>query len=106
MIQDTGHRGMNIKSIEQVEGKTSLAGRHYRTGMPIEVTIASGRIEDIRLLDAELQEQLPWIGPGLVDLQINGFAGKDVNQAPLAKETVMELTRDLWKKGVTTYYQR
>lgn len=104
MIQDTGHRGMNTKSIEQVEGKTSLAGRHYRTGMPIEVSIASGRIEDIRLLDAELQEQLPWIGPGLVDLQINGFAGKDVNQAPLAKETVMELTRDLWKKGVTTYY--
>jgi N-acetylglucosamine-6-phosphate deacetylase len=89
---------------EQVEGKTCLTGRHYRTGMPIDVTITDGRIEEIRLLEADLQEQLPWIGPGLVDLQINGYAGRDFNQAPLAKETVVELTRDLWKKGVTTYY--
>lgn len=89
---------------EQVEGKTCLTGRDYRTGVPIEVTIAEGRIADIRLLKAEPREQLPWIGPGLVDLQVNGYAGRDFNQAPLAKETVSELTRELWKEGVTTYY--
>ncbi|MDU0200669.1 N-acetylglucosamine-6-phosphate deacetylase [Paenibacillus sp. MAH-36] len=86
------------------EAKTVVTGRHYRTGLPIDVTIANGHIENICLLEAELQEQLPWIGPGLVDLQINGYAGRDFNQAPLAKETVMELTRNIWKKGVTTYY--
>lgn len=90
--------------IEQVEGNTSLKGRHYRTGEPIDVTIAEGRIADVSLLKAEHGEQLPWIGPGLVDLQINGYAGRDFNQAPFAKETVVELTRDLWKEGVTTYY--
>lgn len=84
-----------------------IMGRHYRTGELIQVSAVDGCLQEIRAADAvpqELGEPVPWIAPGLVDLQINGYLGMDVNQAPLTKETVAELTRALWKEGVTSYY--
>lgn len=48
--------------------------------------------------DADLTRQ-----PGLVDLQVNGFAGWDVNADDVTAEDVVELTRALWTHGVTTY---
>jgi N-acetylglucosamine-6-phosphate deacetylase len=44
----------------------------------------------------------PWLAPGLVDLQVNGFAGHDVNAPEASSATVPELVRALWRVGVTT----
>jgi N-acetylglucosamine-6-phosphate deacetylase len=41
--------------------------------------------------------------PGLVDLQINGYAGYDINAADVSAEDVAALTHVLWSQGVTTY---
>ena len=41
--------------------------------------------------------------PGLIDLQVNGYAGHDVNADDVDVETITELTRALWSQGVTTY---
>src|SRR5699024_2048324 len=41
--------------------------------------------------------------PGLVDLQVNGYAGHDVNADDVTVETITALTRALWAEGVTTY---
>lgn len=41
--------------------------------------------------------------PGLVDLQVNGYAGYDVNADDVDVDTVAGLTRALWAQGVTTY---
>src|SRR5699024_7234903 len=41
--------------------------------------------------------------PGLVDLQVNGYAGHDVNADDVTVETITALTRALWAAGVTTY---
>lgn len=41
--------------------------------------------------------------PGLVDLQVNGFAGFDVNADDVTPDVVVELTRALWREGVTRY---
>lgn len=46
---------------------------------------------------------LPVLAPGLVDLQVNGYAGLDVNADPITVETVIELSRALAAKGVTTW---
>lgn len=43
------------------------------------------------------------ITPGLVDLQVNGYAGHDVNADDITVDTLAALTRDLWGRGVTTY---
>ncbi|WP_205629289.1 N-acetylglucosamine-6-phosphate deacetylase [Jiangella muralis] len=41
--------------------------------------------------------------PGLVDLQVNGFSGIDLNRDDLAADDVVALTRELWAAGVTRY---
>ncbi|GAB3928345.1 N-acetylglucosamine-6-phosphate deacetylase [Microlunatus endophyticus] len=41
--------------------------------------------------------------PGLVDCQINGFAGADVNAEDISVEVVGALTRSLVAEGTTTY---
>ena len=47
--------------------------------------------------------ELPWIAPGLVDLQVNGFAGIDLNGPNPSPEQVASLTRALLRVGVTSY---
>jgi N-acetylglucosamine-6-phosphate deacetylase len=84
---------------------TLLHGIHYKTGKPVELVVSGGRIVTIRETEGEDGlESLPWIAPGLVDLQINGYEGLDFNQVPLTEETVHRVTKALWKEGVTSYY--
>ena len=83
-----------------------LEGIHYRTGERIAVEISEGRIMAVTPAgaDCEMSQELPWIAPGLVDLQVNGWAGLDLNTLPLSVETVARLTEALWQVGVTAYY--
>ncbi len=46
----------------------------------------------------------PWIGPGLVDLQINGYLGHDFNHDPLCASTVVGASEALSSQGVTSYF--
>jgi len=59
---------------------------------------ASGyaRFEDAAFEDA------PWIAPGLIDLQVNGYQGFDVNEPELRQQTVAGLVLALRRVGVTT----
>ncbi|WP_052487979.1 N-acetylglucosamine-6-phosphate deacetylase [Gordoniibacillus kamchatkensis] len=82
----------------------SIEGIHYRTSEPISVYVKNGLIESIKPLTGEGERSLPFIGPGLVDLQINGYLGMDFNTDPLQKATVERITRALWSEGVTSYY--
>ncbi|WP_257018698.1 MULTISPECIES: N-acetylglucosamine-6-phosphate deacetylase [unclassified Paenibacillus] len=82
----------------------SMIGKHYRTGLPIEVGIRDGRITAITELEVSPPvDCLPWLAPGLVDLQVNGGWGLDLNTAPLCPDTVVQLTRKLQSQGVTSY---
>ena len=45
---------------------------------------------------------LPWIAPGLVDIQLNGFGGVDFNR-PLTDEAWNEATRQLYAHGCTGF---
>ncbi|MCR2805243.1 N-acetylglucosamine-6-phosphate deacetylase [Paenibacillus soyae] len=81
-----------------------LRGRHYRTGGLVEVEMEGGVIRSVRVVPAGLcEENQPWIAPGLVDLQVNGCYGLDMNALPLRPGTVSEMTRALLQDGVTTY---
>ena len=44
----------------------------------------------------------PWIAPGLVDLQVNGWAGHDLN-GPADPATVARLAHALLREGTTTF---
>ena len=64
------------------------------------------RIDDDRIAAVEPvppDPQWPLLLPGLVDLQVNGFAGADVNAEDLTVADVAALTRSLCAQGVTSY---
>ncbi|MFC4120433.1 N-acetylglucosamine-6-phosphate deacetylase [Nonomuraea zeae] len=68
-------------------------------GRPVRVELDGPRIAavtEIRDAPAGL------ILPGLVDIQVNGYAGFDFNAGDLSTGHVAELVRELWKRGTTT----
>lgn len=78
-----------------------VTGREIGSLRPVSIEIEDGRISAVN--PANEDDALPWIGPGLVDLQVNGFAGSDLNSPQPNPETVNDLTRKLHRLGVTSY---
>lgn len=79
-----------------------IEGLHYRGGEPVSLKIDNGVIAEIGVPE-RTEKELPWIAPGFVDLQINGFSGMDFNRQPIADDLVGKATRSMWKEGVTSY---
>jgi len=71
-----------------------LLGRRYDTGRPVCLEIAEGKV--VRAVpaanDADV-ETLPWIAPGLIDIQINGYQGQEFSSPELAPEKVASIVR-------------
>lgn len=44
-----------------------------------------------------------WLLPGLIDIQVNGFGGHDLNAADITTADVAGVVRSLWKHGVTRF---
>ena len=78
----------------------ALSGRDPATGRPLTVTIADGRVAAIAPGAAG---EPCWLTPGFVDLQVNGYAGHDVNAPALAPETLGRLARSLRATGTTSF---
>lgn len=78
----------------------SVAGRNPITGKWIRIFTEDGRIASIREAAAEDDT---WLSPGFIDLQVNGYAGFDVNSDTPTAETIISLTRALIATGITTY---
>lgn len=69
------------------------------------VTITGAVIGGIEVLSARAAESdAPRILPGLVDLQVNGYAGFDVNADDVAVAEIAALTHALREAGTTTYF--
>jgi N-acetylglucosamine-6-phosphate deacetylase len=82
------------------QDKFELSGRDPATGRSLRVAVVNRRIERITEGPADTSA---WLSQGLVDLQVNGFGGFDVNGPDVTAETVVELTRRLGQAGTTTY---
>ncbi|MFM7743096.1 MAG: N-acetylglucosamine-6-phosphate deacetylase [Verrucomicrobiota bacterium] len=77
-----------------------LIGRDPVTGRGLAVEIEGGMIKSVEF--AEHGEQR-WLSAGFVDLQVNGYAGHDLNGLTLDVATVRALCLALLKVGVTTF---
>jgi N-acetylglucosamine-6-phosphate deacetylase len=81
-----------------------IVGRRYDTRESIAVDMADGRICAIFAADPLVaSETLPWLAPGLVDLQVNGFGGRAFNDPALTVEEVLRISCTLDRFGVTSY---
>jgi N-acetylglucosamine-6-phosphate deacetylase len=87
-------------------GERTIHGLSYLDGRPIVVRVRGGLIDTV-----ERAESLPphaagrFVAPGLVDNQVNGYAGVafTTGSGPLAVEGVLRATRTLWSVGVTSF---
>lgn len=77
-----------------------LTARHYQTGQPVRVEMAEGRYTSLSPTDGD--DGL-WIAPGLVDVQVNGFAGVDFNAPGLNNEAWTAATDALFAAGCTHF---
>jgi len=78
----------------------SLSGRDPATGQGMVVSVEDGVIHAITESD---YRGTCWISAGLVDLQVNGFAGYDLNDAQLTTQRIKRLAEKLLPLGVTTF---
>ena len=79
---------------------TRITGRDVGTGHGISVVVIEGRIAAIE--PVELTSG-PYLAAGLIDLQVNGFRGLDLNDGAVTPARVEALTRIMTGLGVTTY---
>jgi len=77
-----------------------LLGRDPATGRSLRVAVVDGRVEHI---GGGPDSTSAWLSPGLVDLQVNGFGGLDVNGSDVTADSIVGLTRRLGLAGTTTY---
>lgn len=80
--------------------RQSIQGRDPATGEALDVSIENGLIREI---GRARSREVPWLSPGFIDLQVNGYCGYDLNAESLEPEAVIALTEQLVAVGVTTY---
>ena len=81
-----------------------IVGRRYDTLEPVAVDIDDGRISAISpACPPSASGSLPWLAPGFVDLQVNGFGGRAFNDPALTVDEVLRISCTLDRFGVTSY---
>ncbi len=74
-----------------------FSGHTLFNNAPVEITIADDRVQSVREVaaaDSNIQ-----IAPAPIDIQVNGFAGFDLNTATVTSEDVCAMVRALWRVG-------
>ncbi len=77
----------------------SLLGRSTEDGGAVRVTVAGGLVTRIERVAEDPGGT--WISPGWIDIQINGYAGHDPNDAAADASTSAAMVRALWPEGIT-----
>lgn len=78
----------------------TLLGHDVFTGRPIRVVVKGKYIHSIE--DVSSAPQL-WLSPGLVDLQVNGYGGVDLNGKYIDADVIRLLVDQLLAVGTTTF---
>jgi N-acetylglucosamine-6-phosphate deacetylase len=95
-----------VLTITTAYAQTRIEGISYLDNKPIAVMIDHGRIVSVQPIDRLTGSADPvYIAPGLIDNQVNGFAGVSFGfgGSELTGAGILKATQELWKKGVTTY---
>ncbi|HEY1598027.1 MAG TPA: amidohydrolase family protein [Pirellulales bacterium] len=100
------------------ENRWDLLARRYDTGEIVRVAMAGTRIESVQspgvplsgstsastlsqAVDNAEESSLPWVSPGFVDIQINGYGGQEFSSLDLTPQRVADIVRQHFAFGVT-----
>jgi N-acetylglucosamine-6-phosphate deacetylase len=80
-----------------------LVGRRYDTQEVVRVTLDKDRVARVTRADLPPNEaqQVPWIAPGLFDIQVNGYDGQEFSSLKLTADKVAAIVRRHYAFGVT-----
>lgn len=78
-----------------------IVGRDPANGQGMAVHCADGRITGVAPVAAD--DNMPFLSAGFVDLQVNGYAGHDLNDGVPSRETLEALASRLLQAGVTCF---
>ena len=81
--------------------QTRIEGLLYLTNKPVSILIKEGKIIRVQAIEKLSDESHPlFVAPGLIDNQVNGFAGISFCFAggELTNEGILKATQELWKK--------
>ena len=94
-----------FSSIENMAQDLVLSGLSTDDNRQLTMVIKNGLIEKIKKGPVkETAGEKIYIAPGFIDTQINGYASISFNEEGLTAEKIHEITRVLWKEGVTTFF--
>jgi N-acetylglucosamine-6-phosphate deacetylase len=79
----------------------AILGRRFDTAEVVRVAIDGGRITQIEpRLAGPAAAGLPWISPGWLDIQVNGYGGQEFSSPALTAEAVAKIVRQMAEFGV------
>jgi N-acetylglucosamine-6-phosphate deacetylase len=78
-----------------------IRGRRYDDGTSVSVTIGDGIVADVTPVAGDAND--PWLAPGFVDLQVNGYGGQEFNDFKLTTDKVIVVSQAMDADGVTSY---
>ena len=74
-----------------------LSGHNLFNNTAVEILLSNACAQEIR--EVPSTDSTTWVAPALIDIQVNGFAGYDLNVATVTPEDVCAMVRALWKVG-------
>jgi N-acetylglucosamine-6-phosphate deacetylase len=78
-----------------------LLGKRYDTHEVVAIETRGERVESV--VHADTPEPLPWVAPGLIDVQVNGYGGQEFMDPALSADTVRAISLAMDHFGVTGY---
>ena len=79
---------------------TTFSGRDPATGKGLKVIVEGDCIVNIQPTNYTGNQ---WLSAGLIDLQVNGFSGIDLNDGAVDPERLLALAHSLLSLGITTF---
>ncbi|MEX0938142.1 MAG: amidohydrolase family protein [Pirellulales bacterium] len=80
-----------------------IEARRFDTAAPVRVSIEHAKIVRCEPLTTDSPDRLPWVAPGLVDIQTNGYRGQEFSSSELTVEKVAAIASRYAALGVTAY---
>ena len=68
---------------------------------PVDVEVQGGYIQ--RVTPLKTKEHLPYISPGFLDIQVNGYMGNDYSLEDLSEERIAKIIFYLNRSGTTQH---
>jgi N-acetylglucosamine-6-phosphate deacetylase len=81
-------------------GKMEITANIVDSGLA-RISIQDGFIQSVKAIGG-IDRKYPFVGPGFVDIQINGIAGVDFSAPNLTVEQATGILEKIWQTGVTS----